>query len=159
MVWHCSWVKNMSTKHCHGFCQRGLNSHPKPKNAAIIVVRLVRDERASCFLILTAALLCVLDCQLVHLRENQDRMNNLIKSFASKIPEHVFYTAIPQLISRIVHGNADTSKNVALILRTVLVKYPHQSLWSCGWLRFSKSKEKKQAGDVSFIKSSSFVIL
>jgi hypothetical protein len=32
----------------------------------------------------------------------------------------------------------------------VLAKYPRQALWSCGWLRFSKSKDKKKAGDVSF---------
>lgn len=76
-------------------------------------------------------------------------MNKCIKVFASKIPEHLFYTALPQLLSRVMHNNVETSKNVALILRTVLAKYPRQSMWSCGWLRFSKSDEKKKAGDVS----------
>ena len=76
-------------------------------------------------------------------------MNKKIRSFASKIPEHLFYTALPQLISRVLHKNAQTTKIVALILRTVLAKYPRQSLWSCGWLRFSKSDKKKTAGEVS----------
>ena len=78
-------------------------------------------------------------------------MNKAIKSFASKIPEHLFYTALPQLISRVEHKNAETSKNVALILRAVLAKYPRQALWSCGWLRFSKSEDKKKKGDVSCV--------
>jgi len=83
------------------------------------------------------------------LGKNQALVNKVIKSFASKIPEHLFYTALPQLLSRVIHNDIETSKNVALILRTVLAKYPRQSLWSCGWLRFSKSKEKMQAGEVS----------
>jgi len=81
--------------------------------------------------------------------ESQDQMNKIINSFASKIPEHVFYTALPQLISCVVHENEETSKNVALILRNVLARYPGQAMWSCGWLRFSKNDMKKKAGDVS----------
>lgn len=76
-------------------------------------------------------------------------MNSVIKSLAAEIPEHLFYTALPQLISRVVHVNGDTSRNVALIIRTVLAKYPCQSMWSCGWLRHSKSEEKRKAGEVS----------
>ena len=83
-------------------------------------------------------------------------MNEVIKSFASEIPEHLFYTALPQLLSRVVHKNVETSKNVARILRTVLAKYPLQSMWSCGWLRFSKSEEKKKAGDVSLVYARKF---
>ena len=84
-----------------------------------------------------------------NLVENQDLMNKIIKTLASKIPEHLFYTALPQLISRVEHQNIETAKNVALILRTVLAKFPRQAMWSCGWLRFSKSEEKKKAGTVS----------
>ena len=82
---------------------------------------------------------------------NQSMLNDAIKSLATKIPEYLFYTALPQLISRVLHQNGETSKNVALIIRNVLAKYPRQSMWSCGWLRFSKSKEKKKAGDVSLL--------
>lgn len=81
---------------------------------------------------------------------NQSELNVFIKTLATKIPEHLYYTALPQLISRVVHQNPETSNNVALIIRNVLAKYPRQSMWSCGWLRFSKSKDKKKAGDVSF---------
>ena len=84
-----------------------------------------------------------------NLVENQDLMNKIIKTLASKIPEHLFYTALPQLISRVEHQHIETAKNVALILRTVLAKFPRQAMWSCGWLRFSKSEEKKKAGTVS----------
>ena len=81
--------------------------------------------------------------------ESADQMNKVINSFASKIPEHVFYTALPQLISSVVHENEETSKNVALILRNVLARYPGQAMWSCGWLRNSKNNTKKNAGEVS----------
>lgn len=81
---------------------------------------------------------------------NQGLMNELIVTLSSKIPDHLFYTALPQLISRVIHQNVDTSKIVALIIRNVLAKYPHQSMWSCGWLRFSKSEEKKKIGEEIF---------
>ena len=86
---------------------------------------------------------------IVCLRQNQEEMNKLIESFIEKIPEHLFYTALPQLLSCVVHDNVETSKNVVQILTTVLAKYPCQAMWSCGWLRFSKSQAKKKAGDVS----------
>lgn len=88
------------------------------------------------------------------LYESQEQMNRVINSFASKIPEHVFYTALPQLISSVVHTNEETSKNVALILRNVLARYPCQAMWSCGWLRFSKNNMKQKAGEVSAISAS-----
>lgn len=79
----------------------------------------------------------------------QVQMNKMINSFASQIAPHLFYTALPQLISSVVHTNGETSKNVALILRNVLARYPGQAMWSCGWLRQSKNEKKKNAGDVS----------
>ena len=90
--------------------------------------------------------------------ESQEQVNKIIESFASKIPEHVFYTALPQLISSVVHENEETSKNVALILRNVLARYPGQAMWSCGWLRFSKNEMKKKAGEVSYQQIVSFHI-
>lgn len=85
------------------------------------------------------------------LEENQAQMNSLIKSFAEKIPEHLFYTALPQLLSCVIHQNDETAKNVALILTSVLAKYPGQAMWSCGWLRYSKSKEKNEVAEVSMV--------
>jgi hypothetical protein len=86
---------------------------------------------------------------------NQSTLNGVIQRLAKEIPEHLFYTALPQLISCVVHRNCETSNNVALIIRNVLAKYPRQSMWACGWLRFSKSVDKKRAGDVSFYETSS----
>ncbi len=83
------------------------------------------------------------------LEENQEQMNSLIKSFVGKIPEHLFYTVLPQLLSCVIHQNDETASNVALILTSVLAKYPGQAMWSCGWLRYSKSKEKNEVGEVS----------
>jgi serine/threonine-protein kinase ATR len=81
---------------------------------------------------------------------NQGLMNELMVTLSSKIPEHLFYTALPQLISRVIQQNVDTLKNATLIIRNVLAKYPQQAMWSCGWLRFSKSEEKKKVGEEIF---------
>ena len=83
------------------------------------------------------------------LQENQDRLNKIMKRFASSIPAHMFYTALPQLVSSILHPDAESRRNVSLILRTVLVNYPAHSLWSIGWLRQSKNEDKSKAGSVS----------
>ena len=83
--------------------------------------------------------------------ESQEEVNKSINGFASKIPEHIFYTALPQLISSVVHSNEVSSNNVALILKNVLARYPGQAMWSCGWLRFSNDAKKKKAGDVSLL--------
>lgn len=91
------------------------------------------------------------------LHQNQELINKLIKSFVDSIPEHLFYTALPQLISCVVHNNAETSKNVVSILKAVLAKYPGQAMWSCGWLRQSKSDLKNKAGDVSFFNSDKYI--
>eukprot|EP00804_Cyclotella_cryptica_P008905 CCRYP_012021-RA/>CCRYP_012021-RA protein AED:0.02 eAED:0.02 QI:94/1/1/1/0.87/0.88/9/625/3358 len=82
--------------------------------------------------------------------ENQSEVNNLVKSFIPKIPEHLFYTALPQLVSCILHNNEDSSRNVIHILTSVLSKYPCEAMWACNWLRFSKSEEKQKAGEEIF---------
>jgi len=89
-------------------------------------------------------------CHDACLQENQDRLNTMMKSFASSIPAHMFYTALPQLVSSVLHPDAESRRNVSLILRTVLVNYPAHSLWSIGWLRQSKSEDKSKAGSDIF---------
>lgn len=62
------------------------------------------------------------------------------------IPAAAYYTAMPQLISRVIHNNEDTAKVVKRILERVLTKFPHQAMWHLAWLKGSKNRERKAIG-------------
>ncbi len=64
------------------------------------------------------------------LREKQKNANDLMTKLAKDIPEHQFYTALPQLMSRIGHRDQITQKIVKTILKRVLTKFPQQAMVS-----------------------------
>ena len=62
------------------------------------------------------------------------------------IPAAAYYTAMPQLISRVIHNNEDTAKVVKRILERVLIKFPSQAMWHLAWLKGSKNDERSKIG-------------
>ena len=62
------------------------------------------------------------------------------------IPAAAYYTAMPQLISRVIHNNEDTAIVVKKILERVLSKFPHQAMWHLAWLKGSKIEERSTIG-------------
>lgn len=76
----------------------------------------------------------------------QMEANDLISNHVKAIPAHCFYTALPQLISRITHRNAETVLVVKAILTRVLTKHPAQAMWSLAWLFHSADKERASIG-------------
>lgn len=62
----------------------------------------------------------------------------------------MYYTAMPQLISRIAHNNKETAELVRRILGAVLTSYPGQAMWPLAWLRNSKSSTRKKTVDQIF---------
>ena len=66
------------------------------------------------------------------------------------IPAAAFYTAMPQLISRVIHVDKETSLVVQGILRRVLIKFPHQAMWPLAWLKGSKKPERLDIGEEIF---------
>jgi serine/threonine-protein kinase ATR len=83
-------------------------------------------------------------------RHNQQELNTYMSSNSKRILPQVFYTAMPQLISRITHDNRDTASVVRQILRRVLSKFPGQAMWPLAWLRQSKAADRRKAGEVIF---------
>jgi len=67
-----------------------------------------------------------------------------------QVPVPAFYTALPQLVSRITHCNSETTPVVRSILRRVLTKYPAQAMWPLAWLRQSRQRDRCKAGEEIF---------
>jgi len=84
------------------------------------------------------------------LLESQKKANNLMLEFRSKIPSYSYYTALPQLISRINHRNMDTAKLVKKILIRVLTKFPEQAMWPLAWILHSSNSERAAIGQEIF---------
>ncbi|KAK6741314.1 hypothetical protein RB195_009269 [Necator americanus] len=64
-------------------------------------------------------------------RDNNDitQMNTEISRASRQLDSYAFYTAFPQLISRIVHPNVSVFTTLKAILADLICKYPHQCLW------------------------------
>ncbi|KAK6043436.1 hypothetical protein COOONC_19059 [Cooperia oncophora] len=56
-------------------------------------------------------------------------MNTEISRAFRQLDSYAFYTAFPQLISRIVHPNASVFSTLKAILADLICKYPHQCIW------------------------------
>lgn len=67
-----------------------------------------------------------------------------------EIPASAFYTAIPQLVSRVTHNDRDTAGVVYGILRRVLVKFPQQAMWPLACLKGSKKPDRQEIGENLF---------
>lgn len=63
-----------------------------------------------------------------------------------EIPAVAFYTAMPQLISRVNHDDPEAAMVVKSILQRLLVKFPHQAMWSLAWVEGSKISDRKKIG-------------
>ncbi|CAI4231185.1 unnamed protein product [Auanema sp. JU1783] len=58
-----------------------------------------------------------------------DRMNTFIIDAFRQLSSSDFYTAFPQLVSRIVHPVECVFNTLKIILSELICKYPHQCLW------------------------------
>ncbi|WPG99769.1 protein kinase rad3 [Acrodontium crateriforme] len=57
-------------------------------------------------------------------------VNKQLQKYVERIPAYVFYTALPQIISRIAHPHPDVWKHIANILLRIVSIHPSQALWS-----------------------------
>lgn len=67
-----------------------------------------------------------------------------------EIPSASFYTAIPQLVSRVTHHDGDTAIVVYGILKRVLIKFPQQAMWPLACLKGSKQPDRQKIGEKLF---------
>lgn len=86
----------------------------------------------------------------VLLSNSQQGANELMARNLKRIPPRAFYTAIPQLISNVLHSDSETGLLVRNILVRLLVKFPLQAMWPICWLRQSKDRKRKTCGEMIF---------
>jgi serine/threonine-protein kinase ATR len=80
----------------------------------------------------------------------QEEINEIMSQASMTVPAQSFYTAMPQLISRVNHRNSETALVVHGILSRVLMEFPGQALWTLTWLRNSANKDRAKIGDNIF---------
>ena len=85
--------------------------------------------------------------------KTQREATEIVAVAVRKIPARVFYTAMPQLISQIMHVHDETSLSVRNILSRVLARFPEQAMWPLGWLCHSKNSLRRKIGDKIFTDS------
>ena len=78
--------------------------------------------------------------------ESQMKANKLMRDYRNRVPSFSFYSALPQLISRVGHHNEDTSLLVKKILGRVLSKFPEQAMWPLAWLINSTKSDRASVG-------------
>ncbi|KAK3703151.1 serine/threonine-protein kinase M1 [Vermiconidia calcicola] len=57
-------------------------------------------------------------------------VNKQLQKYFDRVPPYVFYSAVPQMISRITHPNPEVWKQLRNILIRIVSLYPNQALWS-----------------------------
>lgn len=57
-------------------------------------------------------------------------VNKQVSKYVNRIPAYVFYTALPQMISRISHPHPEVWKQLSNCLTRIVSSHPSQALWS-----------------------------
>lgn len=80
-----------------------------------------------------------------------DTMNKQVKKYSEKLPAYLFYTALPQMITRMGHQNKQVYELLASVIIKVVAAHPQQGLWPL--LAVVKSTAPDRAGRANNILS------
>ncbi|GAB1729612.1 hypothetical protein NU195Hw_Modified_171t1 [Hortaea werneckii] len=72
-----------------------------------------------------------------------NQVNKQLQKYFERIPPYVFYTALPQMISRITHPNPDVWRTLSGILFRIVAAHPSQALW--GLLAVIRASDRTRA--------------
>ncbi|KAH7045160.1 hypothetical protein B0J12DRAFT_669729 [Macrophomina phaseolina] len=78
--------------------------------------------------------------------------SQITKYVIGRLPAYVFYTALPQMITRISHPNPKTYDVLSKIIIKVAVAHPQRSLWSLFAVVRSKSHDRSTRGSHLLLK-------
>lgn len=82
-----------------------------------------------------------------HVTEERPRMlgdiNKQVKKNIDRIPPYIFYTSLPQMVSRISHPQTDIYKLLSSLVIKIVVAFPQQGLWPL--LAMAKSSNADRA--------------
>ncbi|KAJ1560982.1 serine/threonine-protein kinase M1, partial [Cladochytrium tenue] len=78
-----------------------------------------------------------------------NNVDKLMQRLTEKVPPYLFLTVLPQLISRICHGNSRVQRILEMILIKLVINFPHQTLWQL--VSMSRSRYRERASRCSSI--------
>ncbi|KAI1105988.1 phosphatidyl inositol 3-kinase [Jackrogersella minutella] len=87
--------------------------------------------------------------ELHHRRKIQlDSLHKYLNKCIVRLPAYIFYTALPQLVARIAHPNAEVFMLLEEIIFRVVEAHPRQALWSLFAVTTSRqtNSERRQRG-------------
>ncbi|KAL8809103.1 MAG: hypothetical protein Q9200_003724 [Gallowayella weberi] len=79
-------------------------------------------------------------------RKMLNAVNAQMKKYSDRLPGFVFYTALPQIVARIVHPNPAVFPLLIEIVAKVVSAHPQQALWTLLAVVKSSSKERALRG-------------
>ncbi|ESZ94262.1 hypothetical protein SBOR_5330 [Sclerotinia borealis F-4128] len=79
-------------------------------------------------------------------KKTLDDLHLRFKKYISKMPAYIFYTALPQIVSRITHPHKEVNQFVQLIILKVVSAHPQQSLWSLLAVSTSTQQDRRNKG-------------
>ncbi|KAF7872002.1 uncharacterized protein EAF02_009107 [Botrytis sinoallii] len=79
-------------------------------------------------------------------KKTLDDLHIRFKKYISKMPAYIFYTALPQIVSRITHPHKEVNYYLQLIMLKVVSAHPQQSLWSVLALSTSTQLDRRTKG-------------
>ncbi|KAI1337113.1 phosphatidyl inositol 3-kinase-like protein [Xylariaceae sp. FL0016] len=93
--------------------------------------------------------------ELYHRRKVQlEALHKYLFKHVTRLPAYIFYTALPQLVARIAHPNADASVLLQEIIVRVVEAHPRQAIWNLFAIMTSKqaTSERRTRGQQILLK-------
>ncbi|KAF2097301.1 hypothetical protein NA57DRAFT_41563 [Rhizodiscina lignyota] len=81
-----------------------------------------------------------------HRADHLDLMHRQLRKYLERLSPYIFYTAFPQIISRIGHSHEDVWDLLGHLITKIASTYPQQALWSLLAVAKSTSKDKASRG-------------
>lgn len=79
-------------------------------------------------------------------KTNLDNIHTKLQKYSGKMPAYMFYTALPQIVSRLGHPNQEVFKWLQQILLKVVLAHPQQALWSLLAVCTSTQQDRRSRG-------------
>lgn len=79
-------------------------------------------------------------------KQNLDALHSRFTKYIGRIPAFMFYTAMPQILSRIAHPNPEVSRILTIMIMKVITTYPRQTLWNLLAVCTSNQADRKNRG-------------
>ena len=74
----------------------------------------------------------------------QYKLNETMLRICTEVSSNIWYMAMSQIVSRVLHRNEHTVKILITILQKILISYPKEGIWHLACLMFSFNTDRKK---------------